>query len=78
MLAWNSAPVGTLPGLELYLDWNFAPPETMAAWNSALHGTLPWLELCLAWNFTPDGIMEMLEFLFCKFLLGFWLIYLVH
>ena len=25
-----------------------------------------------------DGIMEMLEFLFCKFLLGIWLIYLVH
>ena len=25
-----------------------------------------------------DGIMEMLEFLFCKFLLGIWLIYLVR
>ena len=25
-----------------------------------------------------DGIMEMLEFLFCQFLLGVWLIYLVH
>ena len=25
-----------------------------------------------------NGIMEMLEFLFCKFLLGIWLIYLVR
>ena len=25
-----------------------------------------------------DGIMEMLEFLFCKFLLGIWFIYLVR
>ena len=45
MLAWNSAPVGTLPRLELYLDWNFASPETMAAWNSALVGTLPFANL---------------------------------
>ena len=27
-------------------------------------------------TFQSDGIMEMLEFLFCKFLLGFSLIYL--
>ena len=25
-----------------------------------------------------DGIMEMLEFIFCQFLLGIWLIYLVR
>ena len=25
-----------------------------------------------------DGIMKMLEFLFCRFLLGIWLIFLVH
>ena len=57
MLAWNSALVGTLPELELYLNWKFASPETMAAWNSALHGTLPWLELCHGWNSALHGTL---------------------
>ena len=51
-----------MPGLELYLDWNFA-----SAWNFAVHGTPPWhgtlprLELCPAWNSASVGTLPCME-----------------
>ena len=44
---------GTLPLLELFLDWKFSSVETLPQlelctdWNSSL------LELCPRWNFAP-------------------------
>ena len=91
--SWNFVVHGTLPRLELFPDYNYLSYKTHLLGiicrniRSLLfaHHLDEKLDLNLnggifapAGTLQSGGIMEMLEFLFCKFLLGFWLINLVR